>query len=698
MQKCVDVVQDRKGNAVENASVLVKTLAGDIATLYSENTPPIEMANPLTTDALGGFAFYAANGRYILEVSIDGLLQGTRRDILLEDPQDASPEVIDGGIFQNGQLINVTIDGSVPVTQAQVGDVIAATEAANAAAVEANAAASAANSLRDDIASTTDAAKGSALMQWLLDHTGANAMSQAVKNAERVSVATFGVTGVGDDTAAMAEAIAWQLSKRQTYNPTIGGGVGSALVTCPVLTVPNGWRILVQGNLQPPCFLVAEGKASIESLDNTKDIFVGADSYKSYFGYLNFLGGKTQIKLQNNNINSGTWTCDTCTFEGSNDYAVQFLNTSGAYPVTSTQPILINCNFIRCKRGVKSMADHTFHLGGWLQPEGDFFDADTGFMWTNGLYSINWVMTIPGGTFPARARWFDCWGAVRGLQTRFGGEGGGLPTVYWFATPTRYLQGTAESIEMGVSFDQCTIYGGNGARPDRGIVNFRGQMPPIVRVTNSVGGITCPYLVNESAGNGGIADIPAYLAALKAAWSGDDLYQDFSFHFTGNKRKNNGNLLWPAELDTYVYTDRPYVARRAKVKTSATPTVATGTTAPISLDLAEYDAYSMKALEGAVSGIKAPAGAKFADITAFIELAAHTVNSLIYTARIYKNNSQVADAIAERQHSGTGSIVWRISFPSRMACVGGDTFTLRMFQNSGSPQTVSLASMDIRFD
>jgi hypothetical protein len=553
------------------------------------------------------------------------------------------------------------------------------------------------NTFAAAIDDATDPEQGAALMGWLLDAIGATGMRQAVKNAERVSVASFGVKGDGvtDDTAAMTAAINWQLSKRQTYNPTIGGGGGSALVTVPVLTIPNGWRVKVQGNLPIPTFLVADGKASIESLDNTKDIFVGADSYKVYFGYLNFLGGKTQVRLQNNNINSGTWTLDTCTFEGSNDYAVQFLNTSVSYGVTSTQPILINCNFIRCKRGVKSQADHTFHLGGWLQPEGDFFDADTAFMWTCGLYSINLVMTIPGGTFPARARWFDCWGAVRGLQTRFGGEGGGLPVVYWFATPTRYLTGTAESIEMGVSFDQCLLYGGNGSRPDRGVVNFRGQMPPIVRITNSIGGIVCPYLVNESAPNGGIADLTAYLASLKTAWSGDDLYQDFTFHFTGIKKKNNGNLLWPAELDTYVYTDRPYMARKAKVKTSGTPSVATGTTAGISLDAAEHDPYGMKFLEGATYGIKAPFGARFADVVGFVELASHASNNLAYTLRIYKNNGQVADAVADVIHSLTKAE--RLSVVAGIPCVAGDTFTLRVFQNSGSPQTVTLASMSIEF-
>lgn len=696
MQKCVDVVVDRKGNVVEGASVLVKTLDGITAELFSENGP-FPLANPLTTDSLGGFDFYAVNGRYILEISVDGLLQSTRRDVLLEDPMDSTPEVIDGGTISNVDLENVTIDGSPPVTQEQVGDVIAATEAANEAADAANAAAIEANQLRADLASTTDPDKGAALMQWLLEYTGTVALRQELKNTERVSVASFGVTGIGDDTVAMQKAIAWQLAKRSTWNPSIGGGGGSALVNCPVLTIPNGWHVLVQGDLQPPCFLVAEGRASIESLDNTKDIFAGSDSYKSYFGYLNFVHGKTQIRLQNANINSGTWTCDTCTFEGANDYAVQFLNTSGSYPVTSTQPILINCNFIRCKRGVKSQADHTFHLGGWMQPEGDFFDANTGFIWTNGLYTINWVMTIPGGTFPARARWFDCWGAVRGQGTRFGGEGGGLPIVYWFATPNRYTLGSPENIDMGVSFDQCLLYGGNAARTDRGIVNTRGQLPPIIRVTNSLGGITCPYITNESGANGGIPDITAYLVALKATWNNDDLYNELSYHFTGTKKKTNGNVLWPAELDTFVYTDKPYIPRKAKVKTAGTPTVATGTTAPISLDGTDYDGYGLRFQEsGTTWGIKAPYGAKFANVVAYVELASHTSNNLVYTAKIYRNNALIADLQNDVIHSTTAAR--RLTVQGRVACAAGESFTLRYFQNSGTAQTVTLASMEITFD
>lgn len=85
MQKYQDSVQDRNGNAVVGASVLVKTLAGATATIYSDNGVTAA-SNPLTTDSKGHFEFYAANGRYTLEISGAGLTAThTVTDILLDD-------------------------------------------------------------------------------------------------------------------------------------------------------------------------------------------------------------------------------------------------------------------------------------------------------------------------------------------------------------------------------------------------------------------------------------------------------------------------------------------------------------------------------------------------------------------------------------------------------------------------------------
>lgn len=68
-----------------NVSVLVQNYPSlTNATIYSDNgvTPA---ANPLTTDALGNFAFYAADGHYQLTISGAGIQTVTKSDVLLCD-------------------------------------------------------------------------------------------------------------------------------------------------------------------------------------------------------------------------------------------------------------------------------------------------------------------------------------------------------------------------------------------------------------------------------------------------------------------------------------------------------------------------------------------------------------------------------------------------------------------------------------
>lgn len=87
MQQYTDCVQTRAGTAVAGASVLVKTLAGVTATIYSDNGVTTQ-ANPITTDSNGRFAFYAADGRYSLTISKTGVIDTqTLTDIVfLGDP------------------------------------------------------------------------------------------------------------------------------------------------------------------------------------------------------------------------------------------------------------------------------------------------------------------------------------------------------------------------------------------------------------------------------------------------------------------------------------------------------------------------------------------------------------------------------------------------------------------------------------
>lgn len=92
MQKYLNNVQNVNSDGVLSpaigASVTVNTLAGALATIYSDNgiTP---ITNPIFTDGFGEFGFYAADGRYNLSINYKGQITLVN-DILLEDPADGS--------------------------------------------------------------------------------------------------------------------------------------------------------------------------------------------------------------------------------------------------------------------------------------------------------------------------------------------------------------------------------------------------------------------------------------------------------------------------------------------------------------------------------------------------------------------------------------------------------------------------------
>ena len=85
MQKYMNTIIDAQGHPVGGSAVLVTPLNSVIpAALYSDNGITA-LTNPLVTDSLGRFAFYAADGHYSLTVSAAGASTYTLTDILLDD-------------------------------------------------------------------------------------------------------------------------------------------------------------------------------------------------------------------------------------------------------------------------------------------------------------------------------------------------------------------------------------------------------------------------------------------------------------------------------------------------------------------------------------------------------------------------------------------------------------------------------------
>lgn len=83
MQKYQDVVLKPDGSVIQGASVLVQSYPGAVtSTIYSDDGVTTQ-ANPMTTDSLGRFAFYAADGQYQLIVSGNSIATQTITDIAL---------------------------------------------------------------------------------------------------------------------------------------------------------------------------------------------------------------------------------------------------------------------------------------------------------------------------------------------------------------------------------------------------------------------------------------------------------------------------------------------------------------------------------------------------------------------------------------------------------------------------------------
>ena len=70
MQQYQNVLQDKFGNVIVGASVAVYVYGTTTpATIYSGNGTGVLPSNTVTTNSLGEFAFYAANGRYSLSIT-----------------------------------------------------------------------------------------------------------------------------------------------------------------------------------------------------------------------------------------------------------------------------------------------------------------------------------------------------------------------------------------------------------------------------------------------------------------------------------------------------------------------------------------------------------------------------------------------------------------------------------------------------
>ena len=99
-----------------------------LATIYSDNgvTP---LANPFTTSSVGTASFYAADGRYDVQVSKSGYTTVTDSDVILEDAQDSLTYTDTGSLASFSGSVNsyvqVTIQNKLNGAAASANYVVA---------------------------------------------------------------------------------------------------------------------------------------------------------------------------------------------------------------------------------------------------------------------------------------------------------------------------------------------------------------------------------------------------------------------------------------------------------------------------------------------------------------------------------------------------------------------------------------------
>jgi hypothetical protein len=145
MQRHEDTVTDSYGNVTPSASITVNVHGGGAATVYSDNgitilAQPFTPVQDITSPQYGRFFFYAADGRYDINVSFSGKTY-TDPDVLLQDPTTdlsassgsslvgylpAGPGMVASNI---GQVLSENISFFRFLTAAQIADYLSATPA-----------------------------------------------------------------------------------------------------------------------------------------------------------------------------------------------------------------------------------------------------------------------------------------------------------------------------------------------------------------------------------------------------------------------------------------------------------------------------------------------------------------------------------------------------------------------------------------
>lgn len=255
------------------------------------------------------------------------------------------------------------------------------------------------------------------------------------------------------------------------------------------------------------CRLVSEGQTILAPTGNT-DVFDASGTYMLDIEGIDFVGGKRHVVWGNNNVDSAMLHMRRCEFHGSTDWNIETVLTGGAanlsaVVVVETSKFYNNYRILKVAPGAEAFVKNS-----WVSLPNSMVNGAAFEVASGGVLGFDNVYGVPPAAAPANARWVDNYTSFYAKNSRFGGEGGGIPIVRNFAGPQQvYPWDQGGVISIRDSF--CSI----GPAANRALIYLATGVPQVIDISGNTG-ITRDsqnYIVDGIAGG-----VAAYIAALVA--------------------------------------------------------------------------------------------------------------------------------------------------------------------------------------
>lgn len=336
------------------------------------------------------------------------------------------------------------------------------------------------------------------------------------------------LSGGLDDTVQFKNLAADIVNKTTSRLVTIGGLQASFTGTTPRVIVRAG-DYSISDSIDWPSYLNLEGEECFITQTGgvTKDIFTGVAYLWTIQGF-NFAGGRNQISIHNDNINSAMVEVSNCDFMLSDGFAVNTFATGtdgggNAWSHLSTEMNLHKVRILSCKQAINNACDHMTISNSWLQANKINLTPSTAHIINKGTSAtdphaltrmhIRDTFLIPdvgiqGVDRVDGFRWIDNYGSFKASDSRFGGEGGGAQIVAQLGAPNTLFPWNSTE----VVFDGCMLFSGPDSRTDSCVMAIQGQVPNRFTIKNCTGPLSRPIILNLSSTN-----LPTYFANFEAA-------------------------------------------------------------------------------------------------------------------------------------------------------------------------------------